>query len=240
MKVNIVIGDKDLTWILGRLAKELKLYNGWTINESGADIDYCVPYLMYKHATSNFKVPLFTHKERDMPEKVRAWDEISSSVIHSVSLSENTKNELPIDIQSFSQVIRLASDLFNPIMFGAVGKDHNSGRKNFAWIPELRKEFSVLYRSFGENQKEREEFYNKIDYLIVTSSIEGGPVPVLDAIAMGVPVIAPDVGFCWEFPCIKYEKNNFKSLRDVMIKLTKIRNWRDVADDHKKYFEGLI
>jgi glycosyltransferase involved in cell wall biosynthesis len=43
-----------------------------------------------------------------------------------------------------------------------------------------------------------------LDYYLVTSDSEGGPIPVLEAIAAGVPVIAPDVGFCWEYPVIRY------------------------------------
>ena len=42
---------------------------------------------------------------------------------------------------------------------------------------------------------------------MVTATNEGGPVPVLDALTMGVPIIAPNVGWCWEYPVIKYSNN---------------------------------
>ena len=47
-------------------------------------------------------------------------------------------------------------------------------------------------------------FYNSIDYLLVTGKIEGGPMPVKEAIARGVPVIAPDVGWSWDHPVLEY------------------------------------
>lgn len=48
------------------------------------------------------------------------------------------------------------------------------------------------------------DWYEGIDYLVVLSNNEGGPMPVKEAIAMGKPVIAPDVGWCWEYPVIRY------------------------------------
>ena len=49
------------------------------------------------------------------------------------------------------------------------------------------------------------EWYKGIDYLVVTSDTEGGPYPVMEAIAAGKPVIAPNVGWCWDYPVIRYE-----------------------------------
>ena len=48
------------------------------------------------------------------------------------------------------------------------------------------------------------DFYRSIDYLLVLSENEWGPLPVLEALAMGKPVIAPDVGWCWDYPVIRY------------------------------------
>jgi glycosyltransferase involved in cell wall biosynthesis len=81
------------------------------------------------------------------------------------------------------------------------------------------------------------QFYKLIDYLVVTSNIEGGPVPVIDAIRAGVPVIAPDVGWCWEYPVIRYMKGSWKNLYEVLSKLTKPPTWKDWIEGHKKMFE---
>lgn len=39
------------------------------------------------------------------------------------------------------------------------------------------------------------EFYNKVDLLVCTSSVEGGPTPLMEANAAGVPFLSTDVGF---------------------------------------------
>lgn len=49
-------------------------------------------------------------------------------------------------------------------------------------------------------------WFRSIDYLLVTSDLEGGPFSVKEAIAAGKPVIAPDVGWCWEHrAAIRYD-----------------------------------
>jgi glycosyltransferase involved in cell wall biosynthesis len=63
------------------------------------------------------------------------------------------------------------------------------------------------------------DFYNEIDYLLIPSKIEGGPMPLMESIAAGTPVIAPDVGFVKEFPHISYENSNLNSLSEVLNKL---------------------
>ena len=42
-------------------------------------------------------------------------------------------------------------------------------------------------------------FYERLDYLLIPSLWEGGPMSLLEALACGIPVIAPDVGWCPEF-----------------------------------------
>lgn len=47
-------------------------------------------------------------------------------------------------------------------------------------------------------QEEMPKFYNSIDLYVCTSKTEGTPLPVLEAMAMGVPVISTDVGIVKE------------------------------------------
>ena len=79
------------------------------------------------------------------------------------------------------------------------------------------------------------DFYNNIDYLLILSNNEGGPVPVLEAFATGKPVIAPDVGWCWEYPVIKY--NTIDELKFLIKTLsTHIDNEQVWKQSSKKLF----
>lgn len=86
---------------------------------------------------------------------------------------------------------------------------------------------------------DRDAFYASIDFLVVTSIEEGGPMPVVEAIARGVPVIAPDVGWSWEFPVIRYDVGSWPSLRSVLEGLTRPPSWKAWADEHRQIFEGI-
>ena len=61
---------------------------------------------------------------------------------------------------------------------------------------------------------EMPEYYSKIDLYICTSSIEGTPNPVLEAMACGVPVISTDVGVVPEV-FGEYQRNYILERRDV-------------------------
>ncbi len=86
----------------------------------------------------------------------------------------------------------------------------------------------------------RDAFYAAIDYLVITSSVEGGPMPVLEAIARGVPVIAPNVGWAWEFPVIRYEPaGEYSALRQVLAQLTAPPSWEQWGEAHARLFAAL-
>lgn len=68
---------------------------------------------------------------------------------------------------------------------------------------ELRKEFNWLEREqdFEElqNQEILREFYNRLDILLITSRVEGGPLPLIEAAMCGRIVISSKVGLAPEF-----------------------------------------
>lgn len=72
--------------------------------------------------------------------------------------------------------------------------------KRFSMFDEIATrtglEFSVSHKNFSYDTMQ--EFYDAIDLLVCTSSSEGGPLPVFEAIASGVPVISTDVGLVKE------------------------------------------
>lgn len=84
------------------------------------------------------------------------------------------------------------------------------------------------------------EFYRGLDYLVVTSDSEGGPYPVMEAMAMGIPVIAPDVGFCWDFPVIRYDGTDAGLLQVVQGLRAPADPWESESKKLELIFEQIL
>lgn len=87
-------------------------------------------------------------------------------------------------------------------------------------IDELKKEGYNITKYFADKQErtlphdEMPEYYSQIDLYICTSSIEGTPNPVLEAMACGVPLISTDVGIVPEV-FGEYQKKFILESRDI-------------------------
>lgn len=245
MRINIVAESHD--WILKRAAQEL-VPIGATLNqpEGEADIDYYLPYLLVKQKNANIQVGLYTHLEvaKDEGSQKKAARFFSSRALfdHHVAISRQTAALVPTE-----NVIRLGSQFSKPIVFGVCGKVHASGRKNESFVSRLVAA-GFRFRAWGHGwpcevvsseMSHLRAFYESIDYLVVTSGVEGGPVPALEALSLGVPVIAPDVGWCWDYPVIRYERNNYESLLSVIRGLTNVPTWETWREEHRKLFERI-
>ncbi len=230
-------------WILGRCAKELKGL------KTKKDISYFINYACYKE-TEDIKVALFTHREeRGVYHKM--FEDVARKVDLCISMCDNTTRELMecgIPYNKIKKVYMGSDDrLENLITFGVVGRVYGSGRKGENMVTKLiEDEVNVIAHGkgwdcpiFSDRYEDIPEFFKEIDYLIVPSLNEGGPIPVIDAIRAGVPVIAPDVGFSWEFPVIKYVKGDYIDLKSVIDRLTKPPTWKQWRDEHKKLLEKL-
>lgn len=244
--VNIISGNKN--WILGRMAEELTRLLGCTRNSTGpsARVDYCIPYSNSRHSRAPVKVGLFTHIEAAGPKREQFISALNK-FDHTIALSKQTGDVMRGFGRAPSRVIHLGTDMGKPITFGVCGKVYDSGRKNEHFVREMVAQgLDVLACGKGWpcerilDYVAREAFYANIDYLVVTSAIEGGPVPVLEAMAMGVPIIAPDVGWCWDYPVIRYERNSLESLLNVLFALAKPRSWAECAAEHRDFFEGIL
>jgi glycosyltransferase involved in cell wall biosynthesis len=217
-------------WIIKRLAYELRKI------PQNMPITYFMTYAMLDEKTEGMTAALFTHYEKGNHKR---FVNAAKKVDIAIALSENTAKEVR-KYRKQCEVIHCGTDLKREIIFGVVGRVYKSGRKGEHLIAQLCNDYKII--ALGEDWPcenvdiERELFYPMIDYLIVSSTIEGGPIPVLDAIAMGVPVIAPDVGWSWDYPVIRYEKGSVDSLRSVLERLTKVRTWNDWLIDHERLF----
>lgn len=257
IKINIIGRRPSKTegkkWILDRYRDEMVAHGKKSTIEivensrTPCDIDYVIPYQKWKQCVSPIKVGLFTHRETAEVniQKRHQFEQAANEMNYCIAMSQSTAEELRhLGVaESKLEVMHFGSELFKyPKTFGVCGRTE-SRRKNENWIWELSKHAPFL--AWGKGwpcqifEGSREDFYKKIDYLVVTSNNEGGPVPVIEAIQMGVPIIAPDVGWCWEYPVIQYKKNNLEDLRRVILRLTIYRNWFFVWEDLRIFFNRI-
>lgn len=244
MSLNIVTERHG--WILHRCAEEIaKRIPNVTVNgdRHAADWNYYIPaYAFIGPGDRGPAIGLWTHPT---PERMDAF--IPRYRAH-VSMNVRVAAELHARGASPVQVIRPgASAEPRRLTFGVCGRTYKDGRKGERLVSEMvRAGHSVVAwgagwpcRVIGDDLDSLPAFYGAIDYLIVTSTQEGGPMPVVDAMAYGVPVIAPNVGWCWEFPVIHYERGDWSSLRAVLHGLTSPPTWQEWADKHAALFRQL-
>ena len=97
-------------------------------------------------------------------------------------------------------------------------------------------------------------FYNAIDYLLVTSQLEGGPVPFMEALACGKLSIAPPIGVIPQFPHIEYRtgsvddlkrvisevKEDFSRQKNCVSATIQKFNWEYWSLEHERLFRRLL
>ncbi len=258
MRINVVTKPG---WILERLARELReRVRGVRINagrgeraiDPVADFNYYLPAKDFrKYPTAGKAIGFYTHGDA-------AFDLIPR---FSVCLAMNRTMGARLEALGAGdvQIIRPGTDAPpRPIVFGVIGRTYNDGRKGEALVAAAVADGFrfVACGSGGPRARAmtrgqwpcstpytidtREDFYAAIDYLVVTSTAEGGPMPVIEALARGVPVIAPNVGWAWEFPVIRYEPaGEYSALRQVLEQLTAPPSWEQWGEAHARLFAAL-
>jgi hypothetical protein len=203
-------------WILNRLGRELEGLEG--------EGTYFVNYALYDETQPRPHGAWFTHLE---PAWKKKFDEVADKVDYAVCQNETIKRYLE-DKGVPTTVIYPGHDprVKKKPIFGYCGREYKSGRKATELLPKGTIKFGY---------EEAPEIYKKIDYLIITARIEGGPVPLTDAIAAGVPVIARGgVGNVNEFPCVRYKDD--REFKKIINQLTNPPTWKQWRKKHQSLF----
>lgn len=264
IKLELIISDRN--WVLESFANELVKHapeNKFEIkiNEkpSGdADIYYFMPYSIFKKVKGAINVGFFTHIEDDFPEAIKKFFKVARQCDLCICMSK--KYEKRLKNEGINNVVTIfpgvsKKKFFPKLKIGVVGRAYHTGRKNEALVSKLLGSEKFEFHFTGEGWPSRtvyyaddelNDFYNKIDYLLIPAKIEGGPMPLMEALAAGTQVIAPDVGFVEEFPHISYKNSDFNSLNEVLNELydNKIReteildpfSWEKYAREHFRHF----
>lgn len=120
-----------------------------------------------------------------------------------------------VDLNLFKSNVRKASINKNKFIIGWVGNSNftgPNGEKDLKGVNNILKPaikqlinegYNVELKLADSAEKvvpndDMPSFYNNIDIYVCTSSSEGTPMPVLEAMASGVPIISTDVGIVQE------------------------------------------
>ncbi|HYF77469.1 MAG TPA: glycosyltransferase [Symbiobacteriaceae bacterium] len=220
-------------WILHRKALEIQRHlPNVRINEDwdDADIHYYINYGFYNRRPRNgIVVANFTHYDPDkLADKFIAT---AKEVDHCTAVSLQTVDDLKrfgIPDDKISLIVVGADVAFRPKMtVGIVGRIYPGGRKGEHLVQALLENERVMdglqivasHEGWGVpvwKFDQMADFYRSIDYLLVPSLIEGGPVPFMEALACGTLAIAPPIGVIPMFPHIEYPTGDAATLMTVL------------------------
>lgn len=228
IQYNLVLQDRN--WVMEKLANHFHKYipNSKISNDADANAD--INFYFNWHAMTSktkFDVCYFTHIE-----DINWWNRISSACDVAISMGKKYLNNLPKDKTIVFYPPPFESFLPQKnIKILVVGRSYKSGRKNLEILDVISNLYNIEL-TFTEGKLSEDDLkqaYLKTDYVLVTSKIEAGPMCVVEAISMNKPVIAPDVGWCWDYPVIRYTDKH--DLISIFEKLSfKDDSWKDAVN----------
>lgn len=266
-QIDLVVADRG--WIVEKIANEIRdalpndEFNARVLDEpSGrADLTYFIPYSALKPVPSGVVGAWFTHQEEIEPAKTRF---IEHGLKADFCLTPAKRYEDALRRAGVENVNTIWHgvdlDTFHPrLTLGVVGRTYHTGRKGESLISHVSNLPGVDIKFTGSgwphppdplNDRELADFYRSLDYLLIPSTIEGGPVPLFEALASGCPVIASDVGCVPDFPHIPFKIGDGEDLRRVVLKLRdekfSIRepvshlDWRRFGEEHLAAFRQRL
>jgi hypothetical protein len=247
VNVNIVCRDIGQDRILPRLAQTLATGTGWSLSaqpDKFADLNYFIVYIDYAERLTDWhSTPIaayFSHYEPDQPYKRLWWNSAAQAVDTCVITSNIAADFLPLD----KQIVKVTPPIDGQFKPGDKGKhskprigfsgfiDRSSERKGTSLVAQLMRDLSGTYEFVASGAGwpcatklyrfvELPAFYHSLDVLVCTSLIEGIPMPPLEALACGVPVVIPHhVGILDELEALpglyRYPAGNYGLLKDAI------------------------
>lgn len=264
-QLSVHIKSSDPGWILERMTQALaqRLPYVTTSNRTNpsAAIQYYLNYTEHLGRVSPIELASFTHVDELMPEMKARYFQVAREVDVAVCMAERYAAELRALGLREVHVIRPGVDLerFTPrLKVGVVGRTYACGRKGEALVAEVLDTPGIEWHFTGSGwplasraltEAEMPAFYREMDYILVPSLYEGGPMCVIEALACGTRVIAPPVGWVTDFPHVAFRTGDAADLRRVLDaavgeKLALRRSVEDVTWDnfaaaHHRLFHAL-
>ncbi len=215
MKINIVEargGTADR--VLSRMAADLAMATGWSIStreDPAADCNVFIPYLELRERPRKPAVAWFTHLDAGVPAKVRLWEQAATWAGVRTATARMYVDLLKpygptvqvppsLDLEHFA--LRSVREHRAVPRIGVSGFVYASGRKGEQVLTRLVRDLQGKAQfvasgvgwpvpTEGYSWATMPKFYHGLDVLLCTSTIEGIPMPPLEALACGVPIVVP-------------------------------------------------
>ncbi len=243
-RVNIACQNLREDRIIPRMARLLRDRLGWTLSAAPepCEVLYLSGYFEANRLRQWPSVPVaayFTHKEEEPPgnAKAKLFDKVASQVQLRVAMCELYAKELralgptitpplPVERDRFVIAPRKASKLPVVGFSGYTYANHRKGEDLVKGILSSPITQRVEWRASGRgwpvptkrySWADMPSYYQGLDVLVCPSRVEGGPMPVLEALSCGVRVVIPrGVGILDEIPdtpgICRYERGDLASL----------------------------
>lgn len=275
MRVNVVCREPKEDSVLGRLARTLAASTGWALStrpDKTADINYFIIYIDLAERFPNWcatpTAAYFSHYETQTPAKVRWWKQAEELCDLAIVTAEQYKRlrvprrmaRPPVDRNLFTPGPGRV-----PGRVGVSGIVDKSGRKGPDLVSRLAVDRDVVATGRGWPVETRwrdwerlPDFYRSLSVFLCTSTIEGIPMPPLEALSCGVPIAIPiGVGLLDELPAMpgiyRYLPGDYDSMQSVLDRalttehdpealraLTEPYTAGNWALDHARAFESLL
>lgn len=289
MIVNVLCRNAGDDRVIPRFSRYLSNYLGWTLTTKPlkvgeVDLMYLSGYFesqIIKPFPPQCKTAAyFTHRETQPPgnAKAKLFDRVAKQVDLRIATAAMYADYLqqfgdtvqinpPVERHRFTIAKRKVN---NPLVVGFSGYSYSNGRKGeglageivrntkekVRWVASGRG-WPVVTRKYSWN--DMVQFYQMLDILIVTATVEGNPMPPLEVMACGGSVVIPrGVGLLDELPDAigihRYKcgssKEAIKALKDA-IRLRREVNREELraitepysitawCEQHRQAFEGL-
>jgi len=228
MKVNIVemYHSEAMLRIVRPLVEYRPGWVDLTISEipdPDADVNIHIPWhILVDSPKNNLDIILFTHVNPGVEGKLKL---AAAKADHIFAMSKHGIHTLRQNgIQNSVSIITPDVEGYIPrkIKVGIVGTEQPNGRKRSWLLAELAWNYNldpfhfvILGKNWDgvipyvsnlgvsvENIKSVDSnynFYHGIDLLLCTGFVEGGPLPLIEALACGVPVLSPPYGYALDY-----------------------------------------
>jgi hypothetical protein len=277
--IHVVAREWGGDQILARFTRYLLQGTGWSVGahpDRRAKVNVFMPYLVMQDDPS-FQQPhmvaWFTHREEAWPAKALMWDNaerdahlrLACSAMYVKSLAERgpaAQVTAPLERDKF--VIRENVIKRGKPRVGFSGYVYKTGRKGEKMVAQLvaeHPEWDIVASGKGwpcacgeYTWHDVQRFYQSLDVYVCSATVEGLPMPPLEALACGVKTVIPwHVGLLDEIPTaqgiVRYERGDYAQMeRAIEVALDTTANAQELRDTTAGYsvaawvadFEGAI